>query len=127
MINILNFYTHWIIMLSLIEKYTNINVYPSLIVCLLGSTLMSFYFNVDISVKLILILLHLLPFIWVEKDTSNKTIIHNIFIAITYILFISIQKQTIYQVYKKQFLFLKTPNLFKKYLLKGKFNLCFCC
>ena len=112
MINILNFYTNWIIMLSLIEKYTNINVYPSLIVCLFGSTLMSFYFNVDISVKLILIILHLLPFIWVKKDTSNKTITQNIFIVITYILFISLQNRQFISIQKAIFIF-KNPNLFK--------------
>ena len=37
--------THWIFVLSLLENYTKINVYPSIIVCLLGSTLLAFYYK----------------------------------------------------------------------------------
>ena len=92
---ILNFYTHWIFVLSLLEKYTKINVYPSIIVCLIGSTLLSFYFQVNNITKVILCLLHLVPFLWAKQDLTKTTFIQNIYIGIGYIMFIFLQKKTL--------------------------------
>lgn len=111
---VFNFYTHWIFLLSLLEKYTKINVYPSIIVCLIGSTLLAFYYKLKNITKIILFLGHILPFLWANQDLTKTTFTKNIFIGIAYIMFIFLQNKTIYQIYNEQFLFLrKYPNVLK--------------
>ena len=125
---VLNFYTHWVFVLSLLEKYTKINVYPSVVFCLIGSTILSFYFNVKTNTKIMLFLFHLLPFLWTIKDLSKTTFVKNIYIGIAYILFLFLQNITVYQVYKEQFLFFKKyPNLLINHLITGKTNMCLFC
>ena len=125
---IFNFYTHWIIVLSLLEKYTKINVYPSVIICLIGSTLFSFYFKLKATTNIALFTLHLLPFIWTKPILSTTNIIENLYLGITYIVFIAIQEKSIYEIYKEQFLFLKkNPDLFTNYFIKGNTNMCLFC
>ena len=125
---VFNFYTHWIFLLSLLEKYTKINVYPSIIVCLIGSTLLAFYYKLKNITKIILFLGHILPFLWANHDLTKTTFTKNIFIGIVYIVFIFLQNKTIYEIYNEQFLFLrKYPNVLKNYLIDGNANMCLFC
>jgi len=125
---IYNFFTHWIVLLSLLEKYTKINVYPSIVLCFIGSTILGLLYKISINNLIILGILHILPFFWTKVNFKKKTLINNLYIGIAYLLFIFIQGKEIGEIYKKQYLFYKkNPTIFKSYVRTGNLNMCLFC
>jgi len=127
MIPIYNFFTFWIIFLSLLEKKLDISVYPSLVFCLIGSTILCLCHNSRISAIIFSNILHLIPFLWTKYNLEDETIFNNLYIGAFYLLFISIQKKSIVDIYHEQLTFFNKPNFIKNLFEKGETNMCIFC
>ena len=127
MINIFNFYSHWIFILSIIEKWSNISVYPSIIFCLIVAIITALFYKLRVTIIILLLFTHSIPLLWCKQNLTKTVIIQNIFIGLIYLIFIKCQKTTVYDIYNNQYSFLKKKFTFKKFFSNFETNMCLIC
>lgn len=127
MINIFNFYSHWIFILSIIEKWSKISVYPSVIFCLIVAISIAFFYKLRVTIIILLLLTHGFPLLWCKQNLTKPVIIQNIFIGVIYLIFIKCRKTTVYDIYNNQYSFLKKKFTFKDLFSKFETNMCLLC
>lgn len=124
---IYNFYSHWIIILSMIEKWTKIYVYPSVIFCFIASTLLGLWYKLTFTTMIVLILMHISPFLWCKQTLSGKVVLHNFYYGILFIVFILVQNENIFKIYDEHFKFFQKPDSIKNMLFNKHLNSCLIC
>ena len=125
-----NFYTHWTYLLSLIERTTKINVFPSIVSCFVISFFLALFYNLNIDSILFIAVIHAIPFLWTKVDLTPSTITKNILLSIIYFAFVCVRFQSlygVYRVYDEQYKFLKNPSALKNIFLKGETNISLFC
>ncbi len=125
MIPIYHFFTFWALLFSFFEKKTNIFVFPSIVISLIVSTLLTLHYSVSTGIFFINIFLHSLPLLWISINCNNRVLFINLLIAFIYLAVIYIFKTTPQKIYQEQFEYLSKQDI--PSLIKTHGNICIFC
>jgi hypothetical protein len=114
--------SYWAFLTSLLYPLHGISTFPLILLCVVGCLEIILNPNNQLlSKNVVILLIHLLPFIWIPFDTSRNALNFAAAIIFLYVLFITFMKKTPIEIYTKVLLEKQTTT---KEFICERFGFC---